>query len=165
MPLQSFGSNPSGGRYIHISTRGDNGGTGAKDSPFATLQKAINIAGAGDTILVASGRYMGAGDKGYAARISHKSGTADAPITIKGQGGPVILDNSDDTSTGAVHSLRVQNSKHWVIEGVGFTGAAQNSKASLVDRRVGRAFEQYHPEGLRVLRQRRPGGADLRAQP
>jgi Ca2+-binding RTX toxin-like protein len=73
---------------------------------------------------------MGAGDKGYAARISHKSGTADAPITIKAQGGPVILDNSDDASSGAVHSLRVQNSKHWVIEGVGFTGAVQNSKGA-----------------------------------
>ena len=112
MSVANPGAAPDGGRYIYVSTRGDNGGTGDKGSAFATLQKAINVAEPGDTILVAAGRYMGAGNKGYAAQINHKSGTADAPITIRGQGGPVILDNSNDTSTGAVHSLRIEKSRH-----------------------------------------------------
>jgi parallel beta-helix repeat protein len=68
--------------YYVSSTIGNDSSIGSKRSPFATLQKAADIAGAGDTILVMPGEYSNVDPNQNVLTIS-KSGQINAPITFK----------------------------------------------------------------------------------
>jgi len=46
-------------RTLHVSPAGDDAGSGAEGSPFRTLQKAAEVARAGEVVLVRSGVYQG----------------------------------------------------------------------------------------------------------
>ena len=50
--------------YVSKDT-GKNSNAGTKDAPFKNLQKALDVAAAGDKIHVAAGNYFGLMDKGY----------------------------------------------------------------------------------------------------
>jgi hypothetical protein len=65
--------------YVNPDTKvGNNANTGTSSSaPFATLQKALDVAQAGATINLAAGTYR-------EAVITKRAGTAAAPITVKG---------------------------------------------------------------------------------
>ena len=56
---------------------------GSSAMPFQTLQKAANVAVAGDTVVVRAGSYVG-------AKLSH-SGTAAMPITFTAEPGAVVV--------------------------------------------------------------------------
>jgi parallel beta-helix repeat protein len=68
--------------YYVSSIIGNDESSGGRRSPFATLQKAADVAGAGDTILVMPGEYSNADPNQNVLTIS-KSGKAGAPITFK----------------------------------------------------------------------------------
>ncbi len=68
--------------YVSSIIGNDENNGGSKKSPFATLQKAADVAGAGDTILVMPGAYSNADPNQNVLTIS-KSGRAGAPITFK----------------------------------------------------------------------------------
>ena len=68
--------------YYVSSIIGNDESSGGRRSPFATLQKAADVAGAGDTILVMPGEYSNADPNQNVLTIS-KSGRAGAPITFK----------------------------------------------------------------------------------
>ena len=87
-------------RTIYVDNRvGNDSWTGAtaqpaaKDGPFATIQPAVNLASAGDTIVLArgSGPYPG-------GVILKTSGRADAPITLEGNDCSVVV--STDVAQG-----------------------------------------------------------------
>src|ERR671911_3043346 len=65
--------------YVNPDTKvGNNANTGTSSgAPFATLQKALDVAQAGATINLAPGTYR-------EAVITKRAGTAAAPITVKG---------------------------------------------------------------------------------
>ena len=111
----------------YVSTTGSDSNAGTSGSPFETLQKAIDLARPGDTILLEPGTYSSSDNTGYAAKISGKSGTVDAPITIKGNGGLAVLDNSADATSWGMYTLDIKNAQYWNIENIGVTGAVQNS--------------------------------------
>ncbi len=68
--------------YVSSSIGKDqNNGTSAA-TPFASLQKAADAVGAGDTVLVMPGEYGNPDSEQYILNIT-KSGTAAAPITFK----------------------------------------------------------------------------------
>src|SRR3954453_8519491 len=79
----SVGSTPAhaqgGVYYVNPDTKvGNNANTGTSSgAPFATLQKALDVAQAGATINLAPGTYR-------EAVITKRPGTAAAPITVKG---------------------------------------------------------------------------------
>ena len=79
----SVGSTPAHAQgsvyYVNPDTKvGNNANTGTSSSaPFATLQKALDVAQAGATINLAAGTYR-------EAVITKRAGTAAAPITVKG---------------------------------------------------------------------------------
>jgi parallel beta-helix repeat protein len=65
------------------STNGSDRSSGTdQNSPFASLQKAADMAGAGDTVYVMAGNYSNS-DPGQNVLTIEKSGTAGAPITFK----------------------------------------------------------------------------------
>ena len=91
--------------YVSIGGNDANAGTSA--FPWRTIQHAADVAGAGDTVIVQPGTYVG-------AKFS-RSGTSGAPITFHGQTGAVVA------SPGALNSnsdnLWVRNANYIVLEG------------------------------------------------
>jgi hypothetical protein len=69
----------------YVATNGDDGHSGRKGEPLATIQKAASLARAGDTVLVGGGEY-----KGHV--ILYYSGEPDKPIVFKNAPGekPVL---------------------------------------------------------------------------
>ena len=54
--VQTTGVHAAGNTY-YVATNGDDNNTGSISSPFRTIQKAANVAQAGDTVLVRAGIY------------------------------------------------------------------------------------------------------------
>ncbi|NQV37004.1 MAG: right-handed parallel beta-helix repeat-containing protein, partial [Candidatus Marinimicrobia bacterium] len=54
---------PYTGPKWHVSIGGSNSNDGSEDNPFATIQYAVDIASAGDTVMIASGIYTGLGNR------------------------------------------------------------------------------------------------------
>lgn len=68
----------------YISPSGNDGNDGkTEDSPFKTIQKAIDIAAAGDIIHLSDGIYM-------QDMVTKKDGTRDNPITITGSQSAIV---------------------------------------------------------------------------
>ena len=78
-------SAPVQARTIHVATTGNDDHAGSAEAPLATIQKAVSLARAGDTVLVRGGVY-----KGHV--ILQFSGEADKPIVLKNAPGekPVL---------------------------------------------------------------------------
>ena len=79
----------------YVATTGNDGNAGTQSAPFATIQKGVDFAKAGDTVLVSNGTYGPNGNytcgdicsqNGYSAPVTlSNSGTSSAPITIAAQ--------------------------------------------------------------------------------
>ena len=54
----SFICGSEGQDVWHVATTGSDGGAGTQESPFATIQMGINVAGDGNTVHVAAGTYV-----------------------------------------------------------------------------------------------------------
>ncbi|MDR0413565.1 MAG: T9SS type A sorting domain-containing protein [Dysgonamonadaceae bacterium] len=75
----------------YVSTTGDDANPGTIDAPFATIQKGVEAAAAGDIVYVRGGTY-----KPERRVLINKSGTADARIGLFGYPGEtVVIDGSD----------------------------------------------------------------------
>ena len=75
----------------HVATNGSDQNAGTARQPLRSWQAAVNRAMPGDRILIQPGTYRVSGNRGYGVRI-RRSGTATAPITIRGKGGQPVLD-------------------------------------------------------------------------
>ena len=74
--------------FYYVATNGSDSNSGSQASPFLTIQKAIGVASAGDTIIVKDGVYGKSGcgfDQGFAVDLTNKAGIAGSPITIKAE--------------------------------------------------------------------------------
>jgi Right handed beta helix region/Protein of unknown function (DUF1565) len=92
-------------RY-YVAPGGADGNSGSADSPFRTLQKAADVAGAGDTVIVRPGTYTG----GSRMVSLSRSGTPRQPITFL-----------SERRWGAVLDGRDQSLVAWYFdEGVGY---------------------------------------------
>jgi hypothetical protein len=74
--------------YIAPAGRDSNAGT-APGAPFASIQRAVDLAQPGDVIELAPGTYM-------QDVVSRRDGTAAAPITIRGPAGAVVKGGGAD---------------------------------------------------------------------
>ena len=104
-----------GGQTVYVATGGSDTNSGSSaETAWRTLQKAVDTVQPGDTILVLPGTYAG-------ARIE-KSGTTNAPITLRGENGSVL--NAAGPSNRHNSILEIETwappfvVKHWVIEGL-----------------------------------------------
>lgn len=76
------------------------------EQEFSTIQAAVNVAVAGDTVLVHDGNYAGF--------VATRSGTATAPITIRAAGTGAVVDRPNSAGDG----IRVSNASYVVVEGL-----------------------------------------------
>jgi hypothetical protein len=91
-PLPTDGSGAAcAGRY-YVATGGNDANAGTAASPFRTIQRAANVASAGDTVCVAVGTYR------ERVRLQ-RSGTSGAPIVFRGSAGTVV-DGGDVHASG-----------------------------------------------------------------
>ena len=84
-----------GATTFYVATTGNDSNGGTQTAPFATIQRGVDLAKAGDTIIVGDGTYGPNGhytcgticsQNGYAAPVVfYNSGTSSAPITITAQ--------------------------------------------------------------------------------
>jgi Ca2+-binding RTX toxin-like protein len=95
------------------------GGTGTENQPYATIQAAINVAGAGDTIAVRAGTYT------ENIRFNN-GGSAGAPlklVSVDGQGAACIqpADNALDT-------VDIAGADHIEITGFALVGGSDDTR-------------------------------------
>lgn len=99
----------AGARTLHVAAGAAPGGDGSAGAPFDGVQRALDVAVGGDTVVVAPGRYPG--------RLSSvRSGTAAAPIRLVGSGGAHL--HADDSGR-----LLTVRHDHLVIEGFELSNA------------------------------------------
>ncbi len=124
------------GQIIHCSPAGnDTTGDGSEAAPFFSLQKAADMALAGDTIYMMAGTYV------YDARINiNHSGKEDAYINVVAKGGRAILDFSampyHSHSNNPYQGIRLCGS-YWHFYRIDITNASDN----------GMLIERNKPEG------------------
>jgi len=108
-PLPGFGATgESTGITYYVSTSGDdeNPGTTAT-APFRTAEKALAVVQPGDTVQFAAGTYA-------ALRIDQLQGTAEAPITLRG-------DRQASFSTGSYErdaGIWIEDSEQVILDGL-----------------------------------------------
>lgn len=69
----------------YVATNGSDSNPGTEAQPFATIQKGIDVAYAGDTVIVKDGTYAYTGSQDEYWNIFKRNGTAGNYITIKSQ--------------------------------------------------------------------------------
>lgn len=84
LPTAASGSLTSGSRLFVDANRGDDGNSGAEQTPWKTLAHALRRLKAGDTLYLRGGTY-------YEKVSLSRSGTAEAPITISSYPGEIAV--------------------------------------------------------------------------
>ncbi len=104
---------PAGLRYLYVSPTGKDVNSGAIDKPFLTVNKAAEVAIAGDVVIIKSGTYL------PTSKITPvNSGTANNPIIyfseVKNE---AIIDGSNSTNGTSAdrRGLFDINGKSWIV--------------------------------------------------
>lgn len=99
-------------RSFYVSTTGSDENSGSQNSPWRTIQKAVNSVSSGDTIFIRAGTYN------ESVRL-HTSGEAGRTIKLTSYPGETVLING-----GSSMALYTQGSVgYWTIEGLRFQSA------------------------------------------
>ncbi|MFT4308045.1 MAG: choice-of-anchor Q domain-containing protein [Candidatus Woesearchaeota archaeon] len=123
-------------RY-YVSMSGSDSASGSSTDPFRTIQKAVDTAGPGDTILVREGRYGG-------FRILQKSGEPTNPITVQAYPGERVVLDAQLTDHDAAVIYISNPSQHWIFDGFEITDSnPQILDARALDIRDDDEYEQW----------------------
>lgn len=97
-----------------VSTTGSDVAAGTEAAPFATLQKGIDVAVSGDTVVLMSGLYI----VSAATVIDERTNTDEAPLTIVGQPKAILQTSGAGIPTSPYGLLAVTNSSFVVIRNI-----------------------------------------------
>lgn len=97
----------------YVATDGDDAADGSSASPWATLQRAADAVAPGDVVVVRPGSYRGF--------YLDTSGTAEMPITFRGEPGATIEEDNARTPDG----INLEGASFVVIEGFTVVGATR----------------------------------------
>ncbi len=107
------------GRTFYVATSGSDAWSGSSQQPFASLQRAVDVALPGDTVVLRAGVHRVA----QSVRIVGKSGLATAPITLSGETG-AILRASHSAVPGVWRGLiEIERAAHVIVRNI----AVENS--------------------------------------
>jgi len=110
---------PAGTYYVSVD--GSDFNTGTYSQPFGTIQKAVDLVGAGDTIFVRGGVYMQTGTIEIV-----NNGSEDNPATLMSfPGERAILDCSGQEQGGSNGGILI-TADYWHIVGIDIRGAGDN---------------------------------------
>ncbi len=102
-----------GGSTYYVATNGSDSNSGSASSPFATLQKGVNVAKPGDLVLVKDGAYgcNGAGTSGFAVNVN-TAGISGAPITLRSENkwGATL-----DSANSCYGYFNLQGNSAWIV--------------------------------------------------
>lgn len=125
MVMSFFGAGPQGialadgsggGTTYYVSTEGDDGNSGTSDAPFKTFAKGVSQLQPGDTMLIKAGDYS------EALVLNGLKGSAEAPITIRGEAGTNITAGAYvNAPFWKNFTLSVANSEYVNISNIRFT--------------------------------------------
>lgn len=123
-------------RY-YVTMSGSDSASGSRNSPFRTIQKAVDTAKPSDTILVREGTYAG-------FRIIQKSGEPNNPITIQAYPGERVILDAQLTDHDAAVIYITNPSQHWIFDGFEITDSnPQIDIARSLDIRDDDIYEQW----------------------
>src|SRR5215468_9645058 len=105
-PVPSFAA----GISLYVSPTGSDSNTCSSAQPCREIRRALELVGAGDTILVADGSY-----KGF--DVSNMHGAAGSPITIKAQGAGAVVQKTTDRSDNR-DTIFITFSTYIVVDGL-----------------------------------------------
>lgn len=105
---------------FYVATSGSDSNSGSSDSPWRTLQHAVDSVSPGATIIVQQGTYMG-------ARIE-QSGTADQWLTLQAEGRVVLNSPGPNNRHASILELETWEGSgsvnYWIVDGFEVTGAS-----------------------------------------
>jgi Right handed beta helix region/Ricin-type beta-trefoil lectin domain-like len=102
------------GKTLYVAVNGADSNAGTPASPFATVQKAVDLVRPGETVFVNAGTY----DVGAGVRVNNKRGTALQPITLQGAPGATLRDVSRRVLGAAGAIIAITNSSHVQVKGL-----------------------------------------------
>jgi parallel beta-helix repeat protein len=106
----------------YISPTGSDSGAGTETSPWLTIQKALSVMDAGDTLYARGGTY----NNQYGITLSNKTGTSTAPITIAAYPGETPI-FSDVWPSSVLHTfMEIRNSSWVVLDGLTIQNYSKN---------------------------------------
>ncbi|AEI68348.1 nitrous oxide reductase family maturation protein NosD [Corallococcus macrosporus] len=110
---------PTYAREWYVSPSGDDSANGSRAQPLRSISKALTLVGPGEIIRVQKGTYT----EKLVIGASAKAGTAEAPITLRGEDLPKIV------PTGSGWFMAHVQRPHWRIEGFEFDVRGQRQVA------------------------------------
>lgn len=106
------------GRELHVASIGDDANPGTELAPFKSIQRAADVAEAGDTVVIHAGLYARPSGRNRVLEVA-RAGTDDAPITFTCAGdGDVILDNQGGGDWVLYLNGRFKPLEHIIISGL-----------------------------------------------
>jgi DNA-binding winged helix-turn-helix (wHTH) protein len=128
---------------LHVSPEGRDANAGTSPATsLRTIQRAANLARAGDLVLIAPGIYR-------ERVVVRASGTGSQPIVFRGAGSGVVLDGAD---------ARLASGVVWASVGDGVYRVESGFATGHVTSEAGRLFRYTSLEDLRTSRAGSPGG-------
>jgi Protein of unknown function (DUF1565) len=132
----------------HVATSGSDSNPGTRANPFRTIQKGVDVARAGDTILVHAGAYP------QQVQI-RRSGTVAQPIRLASAGDgtvtvnptlPSIDPTCSDGSPERTRAIEIRQGKdNWIIQGLTIVGGVAISAAFPADFSEALIFDRTLP--------------------
>lgn len=109
-------------RELHVASIGDDANPGTELAPFKSIQRAADIAEAGDTVVIHAGLYVRPSGRSRVLEVA-RAGNDDAPITFTSAGdGDVILDNQGGGDWVLYLNGRFKPLEHIIISGLTIQG-------------------------------------------
>lgn len=117
-------STPGVARTLYVSPDGNDEAAGSEGAPFATLQKAHDVAVAGDTVLIAGGTFRLAGNRANGVTLSRSGQSGKRIHFFAAPGATPVLDASGLAAQARITGLRVTGS--WLhLRGLELKGVPQ----------------------------------------
>lgn len=105
----------------YVATTGSDSNNGTQNAPFLTVQKGVNIALPGDTIIIETGIYTSpnVGTSTFAVTIN-SAGTVNSPITLKALTAGTVILSGNGTNCHSFINFG-PNAAFWVIQNLRVT--------------------------------------------